>query len=196
MSARVEGYRGSERFQIQELKGRGGMGEVYAAYDRERSQRVALKTLRQVDPRGIFQFKREFRALADLSHPNLVCLYDLISDGELWLFTMELVDGIDFLSYVRGLTEPAARIPYDQEDSSESDTGSLLDLPRDPSQDPEALRTRAIRSVPAHVSAPAQLERLGPALRQLASGLHTLHKTGHLHRDIKPSSIRPREMDS
>ncbi len=78
------------------------MGDVYDVYDVERGMRVALKHLRRVDAMGLYRFKREFRSLSNLSHPNIVALYELIADGPEWYFTMELVEGQDFLSFVRG----------------------------------------------------------------------------------------------
>src|SRR4051812_26412325 len=78
-----------DRFQILGKLGAGGMGVVYRALDRERGSEVALKMLRHVTGRDIYRFKREFRALADVAHPNLVGLYDLHATGEDWFLTME-----------------------------------------------------------------------------------------------------------
>src|SRR5256885_12691519 len=92
---------GSERFLLFRRLGSGSVGVVYDAIDRERAGRVALKTLHRLDADGIYYLKREFRALSDVVHPNLVQLYELHSVDERWFFTMELVEGVDFLTYVR-----------------------------------------------------------------------------------------------
>src|SRR5687768_13649077 len=92
----------SGRFTIQRRIGAGGMDVVYEAFDRERGHVVALKKLLGTDATAIYRLKSEFRALADVVHPNLVRLYELIGEREEWFFTMELVDGADFLNYVRG----------------------------------------------------------------------------------------------
>src|SRR5688572_33082032 len=77
------------------------MGVVYEAVDKDRSARVALKTLRTVDATALLRFKNEFRWLQDLQHPNLVSLGELFAEDGQWFFTMELVDGVDFLAWVR-----------------------------------------------------------------------------------------------
>ena len=77
------------------------MGVVYAVHDRVRGDVVALKTLRRGDPAGVLRLKREFRTLADIAHPNLVSLYELIAGDASWFFTMELVDGIDVVRYLQ-----------------------------------------------------------------------------------------------
>src|SRR5580765_8373272 len=94
-------FTGTERFELIRPLGEGGFGVVYEAFDRHRSARVALKLLRDGEGTALYRFKREFRALADVSHPNLVALDELLSDGSYWFFTMELVRGVPVVAYVR-----------------------------------------------------------------------------------------------
>jgi serine/threonine protein kinase len=98
----VAEFFGNQRFRIDRRLGSGGMGIVYQAYDRERQESIALKTLRRIGEAAAMRLTQEFRALADLRHPNLVSLYELYADGERRFFTMELLDGDDFLTFVRG----------------------------------------------------------------------------------------------
>ena len=89
-----------EGFDILGVLGSGGMGTVYRAFDRRSGHPVALKTLNRVGATSLLRFKHEFRTLLDVSHPNLVTLYELICDEQNWFLTMELLDGVDFLRYV------------------------------------------------------------------------------------------------
>jgi eukaryotic-like serine/threonine-protein kinase len=90
------------RFALVRELGRGGAGVVWEAHDREWDVRVALKMLRSPTPEGLVRLKNEFRAIEGIRHPNLVRLGELYVDGGQWLFTMELVEGVDFLRWVNG----------------------------------------------------------------------------------------------
>jgi hypothetical protein len=89
------------RFELHEYLGSGSFGVVWSVHDRERDARVALKWLRDGDAAMIARFKREFRALSGLGHPNLVEFRDLLAVDDAWFFTMELVDGVDLLTWTR-----------------------------------------------------------------------------------------------
>lgn len=94
-------FQSTSRFIVQERLGAGTFGIVYRVLDRERNSMVALKMLRQPASDQLLRFKYEFRSLVDLVHPNLVQLYELFGEDQRWFFTMELVEGTDFLSYLR-----------------------------------------------------------------------------------------------
>ncbi len=181
--------------------GRGGMGVVYKAHDQNRGVHVAVKTLPAMEPRALYDFKQEFRALVDVSHPNLAALYELISVGELWFFTMELIDGVSFLDYVRMDSTPGDQTEVIPPSPSETDF-----LPDSPTSAipyvPDPTATFAFGApIGEGVSTPEPLTRRQPgpfsvnegrlraALLQLAEGVYALHEQGKLHRDIKPSNV-------
>lgn len=101
-SAHAVNFRGNKRFEILRHIGSGGMGDVYAATDRVRQEEVALKVLPRAHGQFLYRFKQEFRSLASVRHPNLIRLHELIAEDGVWFFTMELIDGVNLLEYVRG----------------------------------------------------------------------------------------------
>jgi eukaryotic-like serine/threonine-protein kinase len=91
----------AERYEVLKLLGVGSHGAVYEAHDRRRDRRVAVKVLRRIDPEALYRFKREFRMLSDVSHPNLVTLYELYVDDQIAFFTMRLVRGTPTMAWIR-----------------------------------------------------------------------------------------------
>ncbi len=99
--ARVD-FQGTARFRVLGRLGAGASGDVYSALDRDRNARVALKVLRELTHSALLQLKNEFRTLADLQHPGVVSLGELHEDAGRWFFTMELVEGVGLLPWIRG----------------------------------------------------------------------------------------------
>jgi serine/threonine protein kinase len=92
----------ASRYELLHQLGEGGVGKVFVALDRETGEQVALKKLTRMSPLHVLRFKREFRALADIHHRNLVKLYELEHAEDGWFLTMELVEGASLL---RGLDD-------------------------------------------------------------------------------------------
>jgi tetratricopeptide (TPR) repeat protein len=88
-----KGEQTAPRYERLEQIGRGAMGAVYRAFDRESQRIVALKALHRSDPDDLFRLKLEFRSLARLVHPNLLRLYELVVEGEECFFTAEFIEG-------------------------------------------------------------------------------------------------------
>ena len=84
------------RYEIEGLIARGGMADVFGARDRLLGRRVAIKVLHpqySADDAFVRRFRREAQAAANLSHPNIVSIYDWGEDGSTYFIVMELVDG-------------------------------------------------------------------------------------------------------
>jgi tetratricopeptide (TPR) repeat protein len=174
-------WAGTSRFDVLRCIGCGGMGAVYEARDRERRQQVALKTLLHFDPAGLYLFKQEFRTLADITHPNLVRLYEFVgTDSDRPFFSMELVRGTDFLTYV----QKAGASPRIDDTST-----SLRSRVKPADHDRDLRRSGFGPPTGRSRETAADLDRLLPALRQLVDGVNALHLAGKLHRDIKPSNV-------
>lgn len=85
-----------DRFLIEEEIGRGGMGVVYAARDKELGERVALKVITQTmvdDPQMAERFRREASAARKITHPNVIRIHDLGDHHGLLFLSMELFSG-------------------------------------------------------------------------------------------------------
>jgi hypothetical protein len=159
------------------------MGEVYEADDLVLHTRVAIKLLSQFGPAQLFQFKQEFRSLADAVHPNLVGLHELHCEGEQWFFSMELVEGGDFAAYVRGEGSHSGL----ELDERLSDTVEAAG-PAGPAES-EGAASSVFTGHPLWELGPDAEVRLRKALTGLATGVAALHDFGRVHRDLKPSNV-------
>src|SRR5947207_11007199 len=86
----------ADRYELEELVGTGGMSSVYKARDRLLERNVALKVLHPHygdDPEYVERFRREARAVAQLSHPRIVTVIDRGEDGGQQFIVFEFVDG-------------------------------------------------------------------------------------------------------
>ena len=165
-----------QRFEVLRQVGRGGMGMVFEALDRERNLRVALKALTDVSPSRLYLFKQEFRALAGIVHPNLVTLYELMEEGDEYFLSMEFIEGATFLKYVR--QEPDWDVETIPASSDSRATKTFI-------TSPEIQEARTYKPVAGQ----CDVERLRAVTRQIAAGLNALHAAGKLHRDLKPSNV-------
>jgi serine/threonine protein kinase len=100
-----------DRYELNEVIGRGGMADVYRATDRVLVRRVAVKLLRDVtgDASERSRFTAEARTLARLSHPALVTVLDAGVDVEQPFLVLELIDGLSLADSLTG-PMPAERV--------------------------------------------------------------------------------------
>jgi eukaryotic-like serine/threonine-protein kinase len=133
----------SHRYEVTHLIARGGMAMVYRAQDTLLNRAVALKILYpelSADPLFVERFRREAQAAANLSHPNIVPVFDWGEDDGTYFIVMELVDGTSLAELLRG--------------------GVTL--------------------------SPARSAQI---VAQVAAALGYAHRSGVVHRDVKPGNI-------
>ena len=100
-------------YEIRDLVGKGGMGEVWRAHDARLKRDVALKVLPVAtsgDPERLRRFQQEAETVARLNHPNIVTLYSVEEEGGLRFLTMELVEGRGLETLVTKAGLPAEEV--------------------------------------------------------------------------------------
>ena len=103
---RAPGYR------IEAFLGKGASGLVFKAFDIAGNFYVALKSIRYPEQDDIYRLKQEFRWFCDFLHPNIVELYNLYVDETHCFYTMELIEGLDFVSATSRDADFPAFMPY------------------------------------------------------------------------------------
>ena len=156
------------RYVIRHKLGAGGMGVVYAAWDAELDRDVALKIIRPIGNVNAkhARLRREARAMARLSHPNVVPVFDIgTHHGQLFI-AMELVRGPSLRTWVRSMSEAAETVPGDTDRDTRGD------------------------------SDPARKRLTSPGWREVVRvfvdagrGLIAAHEGGVMHRDFKPDNV-------
>lgn len=103
----------NQRYELVAQQGSGGMSVIYRALDRMLGRIVAVKILRPnltKDPAFLDKFQQEARSVAMMSHPNIVTVHDVGSDGATHYIVMEMIDGDD----LKKLIKARGGLPFDK----------------------------------------------------------------------------------
>jgi eukaryotic-like serine/threonine-protein kinase len=126
------------RYELQQILGRGGMAEVWKAYDTQLRRAVAIKILHtdlQNDPQFLSRFEREAQAIASLHHPNIVQIYDfhvsrqpeLVQEGLTCYMVMTYVEGQTLARSIRNTSRVGKISPVDDIVHLFTKVGSAVD---------------------------------------------------------------------
>jgi serine/threonine protein kinase len=151
-------------YEIVSPLGHGGMGEVYKARDTRLGREVAIKILPAhlaSDPAAVARFEQEARAVAALSHPNILAIHDVGREGVVVYAVSELLLGETLRDRLDAESSAARRTPS---------------------------RSGAPSSADSRVSG-LPLRKAIDVASQVAQGLTAAHAKGIVHRDIKPENI-------
>jgi len=163
----------SGRFTNLAKLGKGSFGIVYKAFDSKYGSDLAIKVLTEPEGDALTRFRREFRTLVRIVHPNLVSLYEFFEGDGLRYYTMEYVKGANFTNHFRAGDSAVSDVNFNAATLKNDD---VLDSRIETRRQPIARPTIAEES-------------LREALIQLVEGVSALHRADILHRDIKPENV-------
>ena len=104
----------SDRYEVTDKIGSGGMSDVYKAKDHKLNRFVALKVLKSEyseDKNFVTKFKVEAQSAAGLQHPNIVNVFDVGEDNGIHYIVMELIEGITLKKYIQRYVQRNTKLP-------------------------------------------------------------------------------------
>jgi len=176
------------QYEVLEEIGRGGMGIVYRARQRDLNRIVAIKLLPALygamKPEAVTRFRREAELTARLKHNNIIAVHDFGQVQGTCYYTMELVTGRSLQNLLAGIREVGPEALMDT-----SSVPALSSTTMATSGDEVARMTSGTRLRTKERQSRAYFAKIATWVADVADALEYAHQNGVIHRDIKPSNL-------